>query len=78
MRVDARERTHTHAHAHADTPPDHTHTLCPLPPTNPATTPQVCGGFPDSMACCAQLVQEQCSVDFVDINFGCPIDVVCG
>eukprot|EP00887_Chlorella_sp_A99_P006956 scaffold2.g6956.t1 len=39
---------------------------------------QVCGGFPDSMARCAQLIQDKCEADFVDINFGCPIDVICG
>jgi tRNA-dihydrouridine synthase 3 len=39
---------------------------------------QLCGGFPDSMARCAQLIEDRCSVDFVDVNFGCPIDVVCG
>uniref|UniRef100_A0A1D2AA06 tRNA-dihydrouridine(47) synthase [NAD(P)(+)] n=2 Tax=Auxenochlorella protothecoides TaxID=3075 RepID=A0A1D2AA06_AUXPR len=38
---------------------------------------QICGGYPDSMARCAQLIQDQCSVDFVDINFGCPIDAIC-
>ncbi|EFN53612.1 hypothetical protein CHLNCDRAFT_25754 [Chlorella variabilis] len=38
---------------------------------------QLCGGYADSLARCAQLVEEQCCVDFVDVNFGCPIDVVC-
>ncbi|GAB4813299.1 hypothetical protein N2152v2_000345 [Parachlorella kessleri] len=38
---------------------------------------QVCGGFPDSMARCAQLIDDTCQVDFVDINFGCPIDLIC-
>lgn len=37
---------------------------------------QVCGGFGDSMAACAQLIEENCQVDFVDVNFGCPIDVI--
>lgn len=38
---------------------------------------QVCGGFGDAMTRCAQLISEQAKqVDFVDINFGCPIDVV--
>ncbi|KAF4531014.1 hypothetical protein B566_EDAN009759 [Ephemera danica] len=36
----------------------------------------LCGSNPMSMARCAQLVQENCSVDFVDINMGCPIDLV--
>jgi len=37
---------------------------------------QVCGGFGDSMASCAQIIEDTCDVDFVDINFGCPIDVI--
>lgn len=39
---------------------------------------QVCGGYADSMARCAQLLEEHTSVDFIDINMGCPIDLVCG
>ena len=38
---------------------------------------QVCGGFPDAMGRCAQLLDEHLEVDFVDINMGCPIDLVC-
>ena len=37
---------------------------------------QICGGYPDAMARCGQLIEENCKVDFVDINFGCPIDCV--
>ena len=37
---------------------------------------QVCGGFGDAMVRCAQLIEDEMQVDFVDINFGCPIDVV--
>lgn len=38
---------------------------------------QVCGGYGDAMTRCAQLISEQAPhIDFVDINFGCPIDVV--
>jgi len=37
---------------------------------------QLCGGFGDAMARCAQMVEENLQVDFVDVNFGCPIDVV--
>jgi tRNA-dihydrouridine synthase 3 len=39
---------------------------------------QVCGGFGDAMTRCAQLIEDVCHVDFVDINFGCPIDLICG
>ncbi len=39
---------------------------------------QLCSGYADTLARCAQLVEDTCSVDFVDINFGCPIDIVCG
>ncbi|KAK9832704.1 hypothetical protein WJX81_002201 [Elliptochloris bilobata] len=38
---------------------------------------QICGGYPDALAHCAQLVEEHVSVDFVDINMGCPIDLIC-
>ncbi|ESO95224.1 hypothetical protein LOTGIDRAFT_144742, partial [Lottia gigantea] len=37
---------------------------------------QICGGFPDTMTRCAQLLQEQTTVDFIDINCGCPIDMI--
>lgn len=52
----------------------------PLPPAClpvAPTTAQLCGGYPDALARTAQLVEETCSVDFVDLNFGCPIDLVC-
>lgn len=38
---------------------------------------QVCGGYPDAMARVAQLIEDSCEVDFVDINCGCPIDLIC-
>lgn len=37
---------------------------------------QVCGGYGDSMTRCAQLIEDLATVDFVDVNFGCPIDVI--
>jgi len=37
---------------------------------------QICGGYADAMTRCAELVQETCDFDFVDINCGCPIDIV--
>ena len=38
---------------------------------------QICGGYPDALAHCAQLIEEHATVDFVDINMGCPIDIIC-
>lgn len=38
---------------------------------------QVCGGFADSLARTAQLIEQNCDVDFVDVNMGCPIDLIC-
>lgn len=38
---------------------------------------QVCGGFPDAMGQTAQILAESIECDFVDINSGCPIDLVC-
>lgn len=37
---------------------------------------QICGSYPDTMTKCAQLLTETCNVDFIDINCGCPIDLV--
>ncbi|KAM6167484.1 tRNA-dihydrouridine(47) synthase [NAD(P)(+)]-like isoform 2-T2 [Erethizon dorsatum] len=34
------------------------------------------GGFPDTMTKCAELLNRTIEVDFVDINVGCPIDLV--
>ena len=33
---------------------------------------QICGPYPDTV----ELVDNECSVDFIDINMGCPIDIV--
>ncbi|KAG2427489.1 hypothetical protein HXX76_012422 [Chlamydomonas incerta] len=39
---------------------------------------QVCGGYPDALARVGQLLAAECgAVDFMDINMGCPIDLVC-
>ncbi|XP_071102844.1 tRNA-dihydrouridine(47) synthase [NAD(P)(+)]-like [Haliotis cracherodii] len=37
---------------------------------------QLCGSYPDTMTRCAQLLAEVTTIDFVDINCGCPIDMV--
>ncbi|GLD59173.1 tRNA-dihydrouridine(47) synthase [NAD(P)(+)] [Lates japonicus] len=37
---------------------------------------QVEGCFPDTMTRCAELINNNTNVDFVDINSGCPIDLV--
>ena len=38
---------------------------------------QVCGGYADALTRTAQLIEENCDVDFVDVNMGCPIDLIC-
>lgn len=37
---------------------------------------QLEGAFPDTMTKCAELLNRTIDVDFVDINVGCPIDLV--
>lgn len=37
---------------------------------------QLCGAFPDTMTKCAEVLQKEVPVDFLDINIGCPIDLV--
>ncbi|XP_078273422.1 tRNA-dihydrouridine(47) synthase [NAD(P)(+)]-like [Rhinoraja longicauda] len=37
---------------------------------------QLDGAFPDTMTKCAELLNQTIDVDFVDINVGCPIDLV--
>lgn len=37
---------------------------------------QICGAFPDTLTRCCQLINDELSVDFVDLNCGCPIDLV--
>ena len=38
---------------------------------------QVCGGYPDALSRTAQLIEDNCTVSFVDVNMGCPIDLIC-
>ncbi|KAI6239617.1 TRNA-dihydrouridine(47) synthase [NAD(P)(+)] [Aphelenchoides fujianensis] len=37
---------------------------------------QLAGGYPDTLTKAAQAITENFEVDFVDLNLGCPIDVV--
>ncbi|KAK4794472.1 hypothetical protein SAY86_012466 [Trapa natans] len=37
---------------------------------------QICGAYPDTVARTVELIDQECSVDFIDINMGCPIDIV--
>ncbi|CAA0807685.1 tRNA-dihydrouridine(47) synthase [Striga hermonthica] len=37
---------------------------------------QICGAFPDTVARTVELIEQHCTVDFIDINMGCPIDIV--
>lgn len=37
---------------------------------------QICGGWPDTLLRGAQLINETLDVDFVDLNCGCPIDLI--
>ncbi|EPS65108.1 hypothetical protein M569_09667 [Genlisea aurea] len=37
---------------------------------------QICGAYPDTVTKTVELIEQQCMVDFIDINMGCPIDVV--
>ncbi|GFP89002.1 tRNA-dihydrouridine(47) synthase [NAD(P)(+)]-like [Phtheirospermum japonicum] len=38
---------------------------------------QICGAYPDTVAKTVELIEQHCTVDFVCINMGCPIDIVC-
>ena len=38
---------------------------------------QLCGGYADALTRTAQLIEENCNVSFVDVNMGCPIDLIC-
>ncbi|KAI3446213.1 hypothetical protein Pfo_002878 [Paulownia fortunei] len=37
---------------------------------------QICGAYPDTVARTVELIEQHCTVDFIDINMGCPIDIV--
>ena len=37
---------------------------------------QICGAHPDSVARWVQLLDDNIDADFIDINMGCPIDLV--
>ncbi|KAA8546049.1 hypothetical protein F0562_020500 [Nyssa sinensis] len=37
---------------------------------------QICGAYPDTVARTVELINRECIVDFIDINMGCPIDIV--
>nr|XP_018909589.1 PREDICTED: tRNA-dihydrouridine(47) synthase [NAD(P)(+)]-like [Bemisia tabaci] len=37
---------------------------------------QICGSNMNTMTRCAQVLQENANIDFVDINLGCPIDLI--
>ncbi|KAH7687037.1 tRNA-dihydrouridine synthase protein [Dioscorea alata] len=37
---------------------------------------QICGSYPDTVARTVELIDRECAVDFIDINMGCPIDIV--
>lgn len=37
---------------------------------------QICGNNPHMLTKCAQVLDQECNIDFVDLNLGCPIDLV--
>jgi tRNA-dihydrouridine synthase 3 len=37
---------------------------------------QFCGAHPDTMTRCAELLHRTIDVDFIDVNVGCPIDLI--
>lgn len=38
---------------------------------------QICGANTEHLARCAQVICQECDVDFIDLNMGCPIDIIC-
>jgi tRNA-dihydrouridine synthase 3 len=37
---------------------------------------QLCGNNPYVMTRCAQMLEEKTHIDFIDVNLGCPIELV--
>ncbi|XP_048511157.1 tRNA-dihydrouridine(47) synthase [NAD(P)(+)]-like isoform X2 [Athalia rosae] len=37
---------------------------------------QICGNNPGVLARCAQMLEDEIEVDFIDLNLGCPIDLI--
>ncbi len=38
---------------------------------------QLAAGFPDQFTRVAEVIESECEIDFIDMNLGCPIDLVC-
>lgn len=36
----------------------------------------MCGNNPHTLTRCAQMLQKEANIDFIDVNLGCPIDLV--
>lgn len=37
---------------------------------------QLCGNSPDLITYAAQMMRETCDIDYIDLNIGCPIDLI--
>jgi dihydroorotate dehydrogenase len=37
---------------------------------------QICGSHADTVSRAAELIERNCTIDFIDLNLGCPIDLV--
>jgi len=37
---------------------------------------QIAAGFPDQYTRCAEVLERECNIDFIDLNLGCPIDLI--
>lgn len=38
---------------------------------------QIAAGFADQFTRVSEILESQCTIDFVDVNMGCPLDIVC-